>query len=237
MPRRPAKTFGREAWLKDFTSSWVNASPSLPRRYSISGLGGVGKTHLGREVIEIFEENRYPANYFIWLRASDEATVDEDLYRTALALQSDLLTFSSASRTEIAESRAFHHAAVSSDRLKSLLEIWLKSTGKDKLKVLLILDDLDGLSSQKRRELAHSIDAETVDVLYTTRDPLMSGAGLLWEATNFDIPPIEVGDVVALVNHFQGLVQNEIEAADADQLVEQLSSLPSVMINLAHFLS
>ena len=236
MPRRPTNTFGREDWFRNFISTWRTAT-SAQRRYSISGLGGVGKSHVGRELIERIRDDGYSARHTIWLRATDEATLHEDIYTAALALRSELLLFSNFGNTDEHGGQAFNHSAMPSNRLGSLLQPWFKSLREDQSKILVVLDDLDGLSFQKRETLADSFHGDAVDFLYTTRDPLMSTTDFVWEATNFDVPALDAADVKDLLDHSHRHQQAEADTPNFDQLDQRTGFLPSVAINLGHFLT
>lgn len=66
----------------------------------------------------------------------------------------------------------------------------------------MILDDLDGLDIAHHRIISRMFAADTLNLIYTGRDPLLAETGMIWEAKNFEVPPLEEEHAAVLLQDF-----------------------------------
>ena len=164
----------------------------------MSGLGGVGKTELSISVIEKLG----PVRYVVWLRASDHKLLYQDLITTAEDLRIELLRFESGNHVRGGENQgdsAFYFSGVTVTELVNILKRWLKATPDDTSRILVILDDLDGLEPSQHEEYSLLFSGDALDLMYTTRDPSMADPGMLWQAVKFDVPSLNLSDATRLL--------------------------------------
>ena len=167
----------------------------------MSGLGGVGKTELSISVVKKLG----PVRYIVWIRASDHKLLHQDLITTAEDLKVELLRFESGNHVAKGEERrdsAFYFSGVTVTELLNILRRWLKATPDDGSRILVVLDDLDGLDPSQHEEYSLLFSGEALDVMYTTRDPSMADPGMLWQAVNFDVPSLNLDDATKLLECF-----------------------------------
>ena len=80
----------------------------------------------------------------------------------------------------------------------------MKSTRDESSRILVILDDLDGLDVDHHRTMSRMFAANTLDLIHTAKDPLMAEKDMIWEARDFEVPSLQ-GE------HVAGLLQDCIE--------------------------
>ena len=108
------------------------------------------------------------------MRATSAKNLAEDLRTAALDLKPELLRFDrnlaipeqSGATTSLSHSRGTRL-----DELLELLKVWLRTAEAGHSKILLILDDLDGLEPSELSKLSEMISGDHVEVIYSTRDP------------------------------------------------------------------
>ena len=166
----------------------------------MSELGGVGKTELSISMVERLG----PIPYVIWLRASDDQILQQDLEKAARDLRNELLRFEHGSNrsNENGNTAAFYFSGVAMTDLLGILERWCKEKPDDGSQILVVLDDLGGLEPSHHERYHRMFTGEALHLVYTTRDPSMADKGMLWEAVYFDVPSLQVDDAVKMLEHF-----------------------------------
>lgn len=196
-----------------------------------------------------------PRRIILWLRASSAKTLQEDLHTAALDLKSELLRFESlklplpgqlTSETE----GLLHSPGASLNHLLNLLKVWLRTARTEHSKVLVVLDDLDGLEPSELPEISELISGGHIEVIYNTRDPLMADQTSYMHAANFDVPPLEPRDAQDLFKrlknthpallHLNNLSvvgdKGSLEPENVSKLVANVGHLPAAIVNATHYL-
>ena len=189
---------GRDSLMEEIHHEWLK---STQRRISLSGLGVAGKTELSISLIEKLDRERY----VLWLRASDHRVLEEDLITAAEDLRHELLRFDITNNPATGEDRsaaAFYFSSVPMKDLLSILKRWLNAMPADELRTLVILDDLDGLEPSHHEKYSLMFAGDSLDLIYTTRDPSMADPGMLWEAVDFDVPSLQLDNAVEVLEHY-----------------------------------
>ncbi len=221
------------------------------RPVSLSGLGGVGKTELSISVVEKLG----PIRYVLWLRASDDELLRQDLAKAAQDLQNELLRFDNGSNRAIGEDRsatAFYCSGVPVADLVSILKRWLKGTPDDGSRILVVLDDLDGLDLSYHEDYSSMFSGDAMDLIYTTRDPSMADNSMFWSAVNFDVPFLQTDQAVNVldylsqdnprisirssVQHTSSLAPDSVRAVEMSDIATRLGGLPAAIIISSHYI-
>ena len=161
----------------------------------MSGLGGVGKTELSISIVDKLG----PIRYILWLRACDNKKLQQDLVTAAVDLRNELMRFDIDDELATGKDRpgaAFYLSPVSVSDLVNILKRWLRSTPDDNSRILVVLDDLDGLDVKLHEENSLLFSGHALDLIYTTRDPWMADHGMFWEASKFDVPSLQINEAV-----------------------------------------
>ena len=242
-----------EAWTAEVVSvrarerrvSWNKAPPG--RLLLILDNLGCRKTELSLWMI-----NRLGPHLFtLWFRAGDLSAFQEDLLTSALYLKNELLRFNTSQiirgkARETQRDPQLYFSDTDPTSLTFYLEVWMNSTFEDS-RILVILDDLDGLENDQHPEVSRKFTAETLDLVYTTRDPSMSGPGLIWEAENFEVPPLEEDHAGRLLEilmrdyrvrsqrRTSGRTQTYAKTELTGEIVKRLGSLPAAIVIGFHF--
>ena len=188
---------GRNDLVKDIHTEWQN---STPRRIALSGLGGVGKTELSISIVDKLG----PMPYVLWLRACENEKLQQDLVTAAEDLRNELIRFNIDDDLVTGEDRrgaAFYFSPVSVSDLVNILKRWLRSTPDNDSRILVVLDDLDGLDPKLHEEYSLLFSGNALDLIYTTRDPWMADPGMFWEAFKFDVPSLQIDEAVHVLEH------------------------------------
>ena len=237
---------GRDELVKDIHTEWQN---STPRRIALSGPGGVGKTELSISIVE----NLGPMQYVLWLRACDGKKLHQDLITAAEDLRIELMRFNNDNDLVIGEDRrgaAFYFSPVSVSDLVNILKRWLRSIPDDNSRILVVLDDLDGLDPKLHEEYSLLFSGNALDLIYTTRDPWMADSGMFWEAFRFDVPSLQIDEAVHVLEHVSrgprpttqvssSTANLEGEAArnfQMQQVATRLGALPGAIILGSHYM-
>ena len=208
------------------------------------------KTQLSRSVIDQLG----PRQIILWLRASSRKTLQEDLLTAALDLKPELLQFESrkvfvpGQRNGETE-RLLYSSGTGLTYLLDLLKVWLRTAQADQSKILIVLDDLDGLEPSELPELSDLIGGDHIEVIYSTRDPMMADKTSYMYAANFDVPPLESGDARDLFKQLssqhpalahqqnRGIVDTPAAAETEviSKLVANVGHLPAAIVNATHY--
>ena len=136
--------------------------------------------------------------------------------------------------------------------LVNLLETWLRTCEADRTKILVILDDVDGLNVSDLSGLTDIINRDQIKVIYSTRDPMIADETSYMQAANFDVPPLQPNEACELLEQLKrlnpymsarrrrGLI-SEVPSSSQDmelisQVVASVGCLPAAIINISHYL-
>ena len=130
-----------------------------------------------------------------------------------------------------------------------MLSAWLRNGRIDNSKVLVILDDVDGLGTSELADLSNLISSDQVEVIYTTRDPTIADPSSYMQASNFEVAPLQPAMADGLLQQLRnptspgiahrrhnsnGPSKEEIESTS--KITASLGHLPAAIINASHFL-
>ena len=133
-----------------------------------------------------------------------------------------------------------------------MLCAWLRNGQFNNSKVLVILDDVDGLGTSELSDLSNLISSNQVEVIYTTRDPTIADPSSHMQASNFEVAPLRPATADGLLQQLRlptspGIAQRlhrrhnsngppkgEIEFTS--KITDSLGHLPAAIINASHFL-
>ena len=186
-----------------------------------------------------------PHRYVLWFRANDKNMFETDVTTSALALRSELLRPESSESPDV---NHYYHTAEGSIPLSTHFENYMKSTSMDPSRILVILDDLNGLDLAGRDSISQMLRKGTLDIMYTGRDGSMADRGMLWEAKNFNVPALEDEFAAKLLQDCvedTGLLRrrgSETSQIDCTKqraspvIAEWLGALPAAIINGSHYL-
>ncbi len=236
--------------MDDIRHSWET---NTSRRVSLSGLGGVGKTELSIEMVGKLG----PIRYVLWLRASDDKILQQDLVVAARDLRNELLRFEYGNNgtSEDRSTAALYFSGVTVTDLVGILKRWLKVKPDDGSKILVVLDDLDGLEPSQHKEYSMMFSGDALHLIYTTRDPSMADTGMLWEAVDFDVPSLQVDEAVNVLEdiskdnrsvqkrpigsnkeHTSSLEHETSAEAQMRDIAIRLGTLPAAIIIGSHYI-
>ena len=135
------------------------------------------------------------------------------------------------------------------DYFRDLLKVWLRTAQAHKSKTLIVLDDLDGLEPSELPELSELISGDHIEVIYSTRDPMMADQTSYMYAANFDVPPLKPRDAQDLYERLKnphpalahlrspGIedTSSSRETENISKLVAKVGHLPAGIINATHY--
>ena len=196
-----------------------------------------------------------PGHITIWLNAGSYSSLQEDLKGAALNLTHELLRAESGPiQTNTTNgSNFFYTAGVRIDYLVELLKNRLNMAQAREANVpqfIVILDDVDGLEPAELSNLSKMVSGDGVDVIFTTRDPMIADRTSYMDATNFDVPPLRkeqardlLDDLtkpnVKLPMHSTATGTAASRSAEMDFLsnvASNLGDLPASIVNGSHYL-
>ena len=204
------------------------------------------KTELSLSLIRSLNYRRF----VLWFRAGDHDIFQEDLITTALTLRNELLRQTLPQGME-SKADAFYASYQDQELRLELLKIWLKTVRDDDSKVLVVLDDLDGLDPKELKVVSDMLAGDRIDVIFSTRNPSLADPGSFLHATAFEVPPMQPGEASELIQHFMRgnrLVQRgeggpsrashaRFTANDSEwDVIERLGALPAAIINASHYI-
>ena len=116
------------------------------------------KPELSLSIIEKLE----PHQFVLWLRANEWEAFEDDFWKSALCLKGELLHFDTvqASSRELGPPR-LHVSDNDATPLTTTLDIWMKSTWDESSRILVILDDLNGLDVDHYRTMSRMFAVNT----------------------------------------------------------------------------
>lgn len=130
-----------------------------------------------------------------------------------------------------------------------MLCAWLRNGQFNNSKVLVILDDVDGLGTSELSDLSNLISSDQVEVIYTTRDPTMADPSSFMQASNFEVAALqrEMADSLLEqlrnpnspgINHRRDNSNgpSEENIGSTSKITASLGHLPAAIINASHFL-
>ena len=195
-----------------------------------------------------------PRQIVLWLRASSTKSLQEDLQSAALDLKSELLRFESREiplpEQRIGETEGLvYSSGTRLNYLLDLLRVWLRTAQAHQSKVLIVLDDLDGLEPSELPGLSELIGGDHIEVIYSTRDPMMADQTSYMYAANFNVPPLEPRDAQelfkqlkdphpALVHLRSPGIEDTLstpETENISKLVAKVGHLPAGIVNATHY--
>ena len=200
-------------------------------------------------MIEMLSEHQF----VLWFRANEWGVFEEDLMTSALHLKSELLRFDSAPADSQGgrESRKYprpYCPDAGATSLTKTLEVWTRSMQDEPSKILVVLDDLDGLDVAHHKKISHMFAPETLDLIYTARDPLMADNGMIWEAQHFEVPGLQGEHAAALFEDFMTASRfrrrNQRSCHPSDEtavsvkiaeVVNHVGALPAAIIIASHY--
>ena len=133
-----------------------------------------------------------------------------------------------------------------------MLGAWLRNGRFGDSKVLIILDDVDGLKASELSDLSNMISSDQVEVIYTTRDPTIADPSSHMQASNFAVEPLQPATADGLLQQLRnpaspgithqrhngnGPSKEEIESnSKITAITASLGHLPAAIVNASHFL-
>lgn len=193
----------------------------------------------------------------IWLGAGAYQTLKDDLIAAAIDLQDEFMRPGAGNifRTEDQHQHNgrysfFYTSDQRLNHLQEMLSAWLRNGRFDDSKVLVILDDVDGLGTSELSDLSNLISSDQVDVIYTTRDPMIADPSSHMQANNFEVAPLRPATADGLLQQIRkptspgisprrhnsvDLPKEEIELTS--KITGSLGHLPAAIINASHFLA
>ena len=148
--------------------------------------------------------------------------------------------------------RSYRFFYTSDQRLNHLQEMlcaWLRNGQFGDSKVLIVLDDVDGLKTSELSDLSNMISSDQVEVIYTTRDPTIADPSSHMQASNFAVAPLQPATADGLLQQlrnptFPGIthqMHNSIGSPEGEneltsRITTSLGHLPAAIINASHFL-
>ena len=130
-----------------------------------------------------------------------------------------------------------------------MLCAWLRNGQFNNSKVLVILDDVDGLETSELSDVSNMISSDQVEVIYTTRDPTIADPSSHMQASNFEVAPLQPATADGLLQQLRnptslgiahrrhssiGPLNGDIEFAS--KITASLGHLPAAIVNASHFL-
>ena len=197
------------------------------------------KTQLSRSIIGQLN-HQHPT---IWLNAGSKSSLEQGLRGAAIGLRHELLQSESvATQPSAAQDGGFFYTSNARiDYLVEVLKVWLRTAQSSEgsmPQILVILDDVDGLESSELSELAEMVIGGGIDVIFSTRDPMMADQTSYMDATNFDVPPLQedqAREVLDKLTKFKHRTLAETEFIS--NVAANLGYLPAALVSVSHYLT
>ena len=147
------------------------------------------KTELALQLLKDMTEY----DFVLWICATTQETLGNDVKHCALRLQDEFRRISSGSSDGHDSSNA--HQVYFPDYLRDVdgdaLSLWLHSTATRISKVLLVVDDLDGVDINARKDLRRGLVTSNIDTIFTTRNPNIGSSGGDFNSRPVCVPPLD----------------------------------------------
>lgn len=212
----------------------------------------ISKTQLSRAIIDKLGERPF----VIWLGAGSYQTFQDDFVAAAIDLQDEFTGPSAGNVSQTTHQhqhdrnyRFFYTSDQRLNYLQGLLGAWLRNGRFGDSKVLIILDDVDGLKTSELSDLSNMISNDQVEVIYTTRDPTIADPSSHMQASNFAVAPLQPATADGLLQRLRyptspGITRqmhNSISPPEGEielssRITASLGHLPAAIINASHFL-
>ena len=204
------------------------------------------KTELSLSIIRSLNDRRF----VLWFRAGDLGLFREDLVTTALTLRNELLR-QTLPQWMGSRADAFYTSYQDQTLRLELLKLWLKTVQDNDSKVLVVLDDLDGLDPKELKEISDIFAGDHLDIIFTTRNPSFAEPGSFLHAAAFEVPPMQPEEASELIQKFMKgnlLTQRgeggpsqashvSLTANDSEtEVIKCLGALPAAIINASHYI-
>ena len=119
-----------------------------------------------------------------------------------------------------------------------MLRAWLRNGQPDDSKVLVILDDVDGLRTSELSNLSNLIGSDHVEIIYTTRDPTIADPSSYMQASNFEVAPLQPATADGLLQKLRNPTWGpKADIVFTSKITASLGHLPAAIINASHYLS
>ena len=212
---------------------------------------GNSKTQLSRAIIDKLGERPF----VIWLGAGSYETFQDDIIAAAIDLQDEFTGPGAGNLSQIMNQhqldrshRFFYPPDLRLNHLQEMLCAWLRNGRFGDSKVLIVLDDVDGLKTSEISDLSNMISSDQVEVIYTTRDPTIADPSSHMQASSFTVAPLQPAAADGLLQQVRspassGITQRrhnrtglpkDIEMSS--RVTDSLGHLPAAIINASHFL-
>ena len=159
----------------------------------------------------------------------------------ALDLKTELLRFESR-KLPLGETTGeteglLYSSGAEVNYLLELLKVWLRTAQADQSKILIVLDDLDGLEPSELSELSELMSGDHIEIIYSTRDPMMADQTSYMYAANFDVPPLEPRDAQDLFEQLRKPhpIWPHSDPEIISKLVASFGHLPAAIVNATHY--
>ena len=107
--------------------------------------------------------------------------------------------------------------------------------------VLVILDDVDGLESE-RLSLSKMVSPDGIDVVFSTRNPMIAERSTYISATSFEVPPLQHDQARDLLRELtktdtDTATSSSTETELLSDIASKLGCLPAALVSQSHYLS
>ena len=194
--------------------------------------------------------------FVIWLGAGSYQRFQDDLIAAAIDLQDEFIGPGAGNLPptihQHQSNRGYGFSYTSDQRLNHLQEMlraWLRNGRFVDSKVLVVLDDVDGLGTSELSDISNLISSDQVEVIYTTRDPTIADPSSHMQANNFEVAPLQPATADGLLRRLgnptspgithrrhNGNDPSKEETECTSKITAALGHLPAAIINASHFL-
>ena len=200
------------------------------------------KTELSRSLIDQLGQRPFT----IWLNAGSCSSLQDDLRAAAISLKDELLQndLGPSKSNATQDGGFFYTASARIDYLVELLRVWLSMAQAREAnipQVLVVLDDVDGLESSELSKLSKMVSRNGIDVVFSTRDPIIAKRYSYLEATDFDTPPFHRDQAQSLLPDLTKTNADTAASSSADadflsNVASNLGDLPAALVSGSHYL-
>ena len=186
--------------------------------------------------------------FVLWLSASDKETFDEHLTHCAYSLKPEIQRSDGEIVGSGSSSRNPRYLPMTLDvPLHVAFTDWVRSEHDESSKVLVVLDDLDGLELEYHKDLSRVFATDAIDLIYTSRNPFLAYKGSSWPAKILRVPALFPEEALTLLDSMlsdQAQTPNDGPAADflaknetysALEILRRLDHVPAAIIVALQF--